>query len=163
MANLSILSATREPWVLQSSDSFDELVAQIESRLPDDTHIVVLEGNAMRCTDGFYNELVEKLKLPDYFGRNLNALDECVTDLEWLGLAGQPVVVIVRDAEVILQSDRDGFEGFIDVMRNACEEWSNAVAEGSEWDRPAVPFHVVLNCRELEAFKAQAFPYLEIP
>jgi len=162
MTDLSVLSAAHEPWVLQTLDSFDELVAQIEARMPDGTHIVVLEGNAMSSTDDFYNELIDKLRLPGYFGRNLNALDECVTDLEWLDLEGQPVVVIIRDAELVLRSDREMFEGFIDVMRNAGEEWSNEVAEGNEWDRPAVPYHVVLIYHELEAFNSHAFPRLKV-
>jgi ribonuclease inhibitor len=39
-----------------------------------------LDGNIIKSKDIFYNELEIKLNLPDYFGRNLDALWECIAD-----------------------------------------------------------------------------------
>ena len=101
-------------------------------------------GNLMRDVDEFYSELAKKLKLPDYFGKNLNALDECITDLEWLD-ANRPFVIIIRDSEFMLVNENELREGFIDVLTSAGEEWASEVSDGNDWDRPAVPFHVILN------------------
>ena len=161
LLDLSLLSIPQEPWVLQTYDSFEQLVAQVKTRVLN-IHVVVLEGKAMCGTEDFYNELTEKLKLPDYFGRNLNALDECLTDLEWLGLDGRALVVIVRDAEAMMHSDRELYDIFIGVMRDAGKEWSIAVTEGNEWDRPPVPFHVVFDYNEQDAFKVGDLPRLEV-
>lgn len=161
MANLSVLSTVNGPWIFQTFDSFDRLVIQIKRHIGVGIDAVVLEGRAMSGIDTFYNELIEKLNLPDYFGRNLNALDECMVDLEWL-LDGHPLVVIIRDAELMLEERNETFEGFIRVMRDTGEEWSKALAEGNEWDRPAVPFHTIFDYCELEAFNAHDFAHLDI-
>ena len=98
----------------------------------------------MQISADFYNEVSSKLKLPDYFRRNLNALDECIADLEWVD-GKSPVVIVVRNADMMLRETRVFFEGFVDVMTGAGEEWARPVQDGNEWDRPAVPFHTVLH------------------
>ena len=135
--------------------------------IPADSRVIILDTTAMSCpgefsdyTDPFYNELIEKLELPDYFGRNLNALDECMADLEWLHVDGRPMVIILRDAEMILPQDREAFEGLIDIMQRGGEEWSKPIAEGELWDRLAAPFHFVLCYEVLEGFNASDFPTL---
>jgi RNAse (barnase) inhibitor barstar len=139
---MTILSITSDPWVLRTVAPFKQLLSQIE--LSASIQVVVLEGGGMRSTEGFYAEIANKMKLPDYYGKNLNALDECVTDLEWIDY-GLPVVVIVRDAELMLNNDRELLHGFLDVMTSAGEEWSRPIQDGNDWDRPAVPFHVILH------------------
>ena len=168
MAGLSILSTTQSPWVLKALGPCDELLEQIKKNIPVDSRVIIFDTTAMSCpgefsdyTDPFYNELIEKLELPDYFGRNLNALSECMADLEWLHLDGRSLVMILRDAELILPKDREGFEALIDITRRVGEEWSIPIAEGVTWDRPASPFHLVLCYGEVEAFNASKLPPLD--
>lgn len=44
-----------------------------------------------------FAEFKRKLKFPSYFGRNWDAFEECLTDLEWLPGCGY--VIVVRVAE----------------------------------------------------------------
>ena len=141
---MTVFSTTTAPWVLRSVGLYDELLSQIKSGAMKAIQLVELDGGSMQVAADFYNEVSSKLKLPDYFGRNLNALDECVTDLEWVD-GNSAVVIVVRNADLMLKGERDLFEGFVDVMTSAGEEWANPIQDGNEWDRPAVPFHMVLH------------------
>jgi len=102
-----------------------------------------LDAQNMKTQDGFYDELSRALEFPDYFGRNLNALDECITDLDWLSVAGGILIVIASANVLLTDSADDLFEGFVSVLRDAGEEWSHPVEQGEAWDRPGLPFHVV--------------------
>lgn len=41
----------------------------------------VIHGNRILGWDALYDQLSEDLKLPEWFGRNLDALHDCLTDL----------------------------------------------------------------------------------
>ena len=83
---------------------------------------------------------------PHYFGQNWDALDECLNDLEWL--PGTCYVLGVFDAAQVLEAEGDQLSTFGAILTRTCEEWGKRVNEGQPWDRPAVPFHVLLQCGE---------------
>lgn len=141
---MTMFSTATEPWVVRCVGLYDEVLLKIKSGATDAIQLIELDGGRMQSSADFYTEVSSKLKLPDYFGRNLNALDECVTDLEWVD-GKSPVVIVIRNADLMLKGERDLFEGFIDVMTSAGEELASPVQDGNEWDRPAVPFHTVLH------------------
>lgn len=58
----------------------------------------ILDGNNMTTLDRVYDELEQVFDLPDYFGRNLDALEECLADMaEEEG----SLSIIVRHASVV--------------------------------------------------------------
>jgi RNAse (barnase) inhibitor barstar len=62
--------------------------------------------------------LEEALRLPDYFGRNWDALSDCLTDLSWL----QPGrVTLVHDAVPGLSSN--DLRTYVDVLATAVSDW----------------------------------------
>lgn len=50
-------------------------------RLPDARPVAILPGEA-KTRDAFFAELQVALALPDYFGRNWDALDECLSEMD---------------------------------------------------------------------------------
>ena len=44
-----------------------------------------------------YREIASSLEFPDYFGENLDALYECLTDMSWL--SAEAYVVVLTEAE----------------------------------------------------------------
>lgn len=40
--------------------------------------MIILDGNRMGDRDALHAELKEKLRLPDYYGGNLDALNDCL-------------------------------------------------------------------------------------
>jgi len=59
--------------------------------------------------------------LPDYFGRNWDAFDECIQDLEWVAASGY--LVVIANADRLLEKDKDNYDVFLDSMRTAAKEW----------------------------------------
>lgn len=47
------------------------------SAIPD----VVLQGDKMHSLSDFYSQIAKEMKLPDWFGRNLDALNDVIQDV----------------------------------------------------------------------------------
>lgn len=104
----------------------------------------VLRGAWMRTEPGCFDELAEALQLPDHFGRNWDAVRDCLTDLEQL--PGPGYLLLVRDADQVLAEEPAERLGvLLRVLDRSAAEWAEPVARGEWWDRPAVPFHAVLH------------------
>lgn len=103
-----------------------------------------LRGQKMRSTGLLMDEVGAALQFPHYFGENWAALDECVSDLEWIDLP-PGLVLLVRDAaDVLVDEPREELEALVTAMRDASDTYAKPIEEGEWWDRPAIAFHVVL-------------------
>lgn len=70
------------------------------------SHVFVAEidGSKARTLRGFYPRIAKTLLFPDYFGKNLDALLDCLCSLE---VIGQPeVVLLVRNVELFLSKEK---------------------------------------------------------
>jgi hypothetical protein len=134
-------------------DSFDRPFVFIASRafaaLPDGVCLVFLSGENLRTTADLMNSFAVAFGFPDYFGRNWNALYDCLVDLDWLPPAGYAVVISGANAILVDEPSHPEFEEpsdlavLLDLLHRVSEEWNTPVAEGEPWDRPGIPFHVV--------------------
>lgn len=133
------------PWVYEIGNEAEssELVNFV--RNAKGGRLFTLEGVNMATSDGFYDEFIRVFELPDYFGRNLNALNECLSDLDWLELETEFIVVLVKDSDEVLKDEgSDAREGMLDCFKFIGEEWAEPIELGEEWDRGAIPFHFIL-------------------
>ena len=93
----------------------------------------VLEGSVadIRTDEELFSVVASAMQFPDYFGHNWDALDECLSDMEWLPA-----------------------EGYLLVLRDAAEGWSQSPYElgrfvtawleaGEHWVEEQTPFHLV--------------------
>lgn len=105
---------------------------------------VRVRGRRMRSTDGLMAEMSAALQFPHYFGENWAALDECLSDMDWL-LPTKAIVVLVGEPSDVLRDEPiDELQALVKAISNASETYNSPIAEGEWWDRPAVPFHIVL-------------------
>ncbi|GAA2834258.1 barstar family protein [Crossiella cryophila] len=77
----------------------------------------VVDGSTLRTGRAALAAFAEALSFPDYFGGNLDALYDCLTDLSWL-----PAVehhVHWTHAEVLRRNDPDAFAGISEVLADA--------------------------------------------
>ena len=130
------------PWVqllvLKKRQDFD--FRSLQNQLSEFV-IKVIDGSKCKRRSDLFSELAHLFEFPSYFGYNWDALDECITDLEWM--PGRGYVLFIKNADQLLSEDvQDSYAIFIGIMKKAGEEWS--IPQGGEWARPAVPFHVVL-------------------
>ncbi|ACZ20095.1 hypothetical protein Sked_01230 [Sanguibacter keddieii DSM 10542] len=104
----------------------------------------VLRGGEMRTEPDLFRETAAALQFPLYFGKNRDAFHDVIQDLD-LGPVRDGIVIIVSEPDKVLcDSERKVLRWFIEEMRDACVVWNSPVEEGQWWDRPPVPFHVVI-------------------
>lgn len=84
----------------------------------DQTRFVFIDGNTCDTIEKCYITLAQQLSMPDYFGYNLDALEEVLADLEWI--EEERIVLIVLNVEVLLQKEPDIKNDFLDILR-LCE------------------------------------------
>jgi len=141
------LQSLKPPWtvllVLQAGQRAESVV-----RTPDKFVVRVIRGRRCRRAGELFAEIAEALEFPDYFGHNWDALEECLTDLEWL--PGKGYVLLLTAAEQILTDDEEEFATFLEVLSDAGEAWASG--QGAEGKR-AKPFHTVLIVSERDQSK----------
>lgn len=78
------------------------------------------------------------------FGGNWNALEECLDYLdEWLPADGY--IMVVEDAEDVLGAEPQHLSALLCTLDAVGRWWSEPVEGNGRFDRPARPFHVLLN------------------
>ena len=77
---------------------------------------VILEGSRMIDRVAVHNHLAERLQLPSYYGRNMDALYDVLTEL------GEETEIVLRDpGDVVKHLGKYG-EALLNVMQEAAEE-----------------------------------------
>lgn len=136
------VEAEFRPLLLEGDDQSvgSAVIGWVESGLTART----VRGRKMRTLGGLFDEFAAALQFPLYFGENQDAFNECIAELETLP-AGEGYVVTITEPDQVLAdaSDRD-LVWLTRSLASAAEEWRQPVELGEWWDRPAVPFHVVL-------------------
>jgi hypothetical protein len=105
----------------------------------------------MRTVDALFDEMAAALQFPHYFGENWPALDECLSDLDWLPGGAGTVVLLVEPGEVLVDAHEAELGAFVRAIVHAATTYAGPIDRGEWWDRPAVPFHVVVSVLPDEA------------
>ena len=108
------------------------------------TFKTILEGKRMKNIKDFHAEIERKLEMPDYYGKNWNALGETINDLSWLDFNN--FVILIRDYDLVLSEE--AFEQkseFLCIFENAMAEWENVPNyEGEDEYREVSSFLVIV-------------------
>ena len=148
----------KKPWVFITEEAISRddtlkkpLLLEI---IPKNILLLELDAALMQGREGMYREFAAVMKFPDYFGNNYNALDDCMTDLQWLPADGY--LLLIKNSEFLLSKEDDGvLKGLLSILDSAGEEWTKPVKLGDWWgNRDGLPFHTIL---ELNKGKAAAF------
>jgi Barstar (barnase inhibitor) len=108
----------------------------------------ILRGSKMRFAKILFDEIAATMQFPGYFGENYNALNECLIDLPWK--PSRAYLIVIVDSDQILTEANDSglkktdFEVLCEIFSRAYKKLINPVVKGELWDRPAIPFHVVM-------------------
>ena len=83
--------------------------------------IAVLDGTVAATRAGFFQEIAHVLSFPDYFGRNWDAVYDCLTDLNWLPAAGY--VLVLDEFDRFATNESEQWNIALKVLREACAFW----------------------------------------
>jgi hypothetical protein len=102
-----------------------------------------VRGDKMRALEGVFDEFAAAWQFPLYFGRNKDSFGDCLENLSPTPGKGF-VVVVVNPEEVLADEPAHELEWLVRALKSAATEWGTPIELGEWWDRPAAPFHVIL-------------------
>lgn len=80
----------------------------------DNERFVFIDGNTCDTLAKCYATLVQQLSLPDYFGFNLDALEEVLADADWI--KEEKVHIIILNEKDLLKNDLAKKDSFLDIL-----------------------------------------------
>lgn len=104
--------------------------------------VIPLSASDLTTVPELMAALAAALEFPDWFGQNLDALMDCLTDLSWQDEGeegGRGYLLLLTGLAGIQASDPDGLEKLLEVLAVAAEVWQ---ADG-------VPFWVLADAEGL--------------
>ena len=86
------------------------------------TLVANIDGQQVDTLEKFYQELIVQLKFPDNFGRNLDAFDEMINDLNWLDES--TICLVFKNYDDFLSEENDeAREIILTILDDAAAEW----------------------------------------
>ncbi|MER8012383.1 barstar family protein [Streptomyces sp. NPDC094149] len=87
--------------------------------------VFLLDGARMTNQASLFGEFQEKLQFPEYFGKNWNALDECLADLDWLDERG--FLLVIESGNSLLCDEDEEVRGmFGSLLTDIAQEWAES-------------------------------------
>ena len=80
-----------------------------------------IEGRNIARKEQLLNHTAMALQFPKDFGHNWDALEECLTDLEWVDADGY--LIYYDHIDGLLEAHPDQFETFVEIARDAVASW----------------------------------------
>ena len=80
-----------------------------------------IEGKNISRKEQLLNHVATALRFPNYFGGNWDALEECLTDMEWVDAPGY--LIYFDNIDGLLAAQPDQFETFVEICRDAVGSW----------------------------------------
>jgi len=115
---LKLLPDSQRAGVFQTAIDADEIVAAAKTVGLD---VFKLDLAGARGKNDLLDRCAKALRFPAHFGKNWDALNDCLTDFEWL--RGKGLVLIVTNAKKFAEAHEEPFHTAIDVLNQAAEYW----------------------------------------
>ena len=125
------VAETTDLWTLECdrSRAAEALIGWRDSGL----NVRTLRGSKMRTSPGLFDECAAALQFPNYFGENWAAFDECLSDMDWLPLAGGTVLLVLDAGQTL--ADVEDLSTLIRAIGRASLAYATPIEQGEWWDR----------------------------
>jgi hypothetical protein len=107
---------------------------------PPDVVVRILDGRRCRTKRALLAEMARVLGFPTYFGATWDALEDCLTDLEWLPARGYRLIIL--DADRLLARAPADYATLVALLEDVGRAWGTRATGHA--GREAVAFHTVL-------------------
>jgi RNAse (barnase) inhibitor barstar len=137
------------PWLVVATDSrrVDLMLSEVRRAAG---LLVTLDGSELRSESELFDKFAQSLRFPSYFGRNWDALEECLGDVyNWLrcGIC----VVSFMHPELILAQEPDSLETFLSVLHRSAEWIAKPISDEGVLNRPGVSLHFLFRTDRIGA------------
>ena len=82
----------------------------------------VIEGKEIETMAQFFTSVAKQLTLPSYFGKNLDALYDCLCDFSWTDVTAVQIVFKDYDSFLIKESQQKRWD-ILAVLNDSANEW----------------------------------------
>jgi RNAse (barnase) inhibitor barstar len=140
---IETLRSANGPWVVKYIGQAQDLLSSIKKlfRGGRGVHISLLDGSKMNTLTDVYREMRTEFNFPSYFGNNLDALDECLSDPDIM--TEDNYITILVNSDLLLKDEEiDKVYGFVETLKEVGEGW--AKSNDANRENKIVPFHVIL-------------------
>lgn len=101
----------------------------------------VLDGSKIYDKKTFLEKIARAMRFPDYFGRNWDALNDCVTDMTWTRAEG--FVLVFQEPRRFLETSPKDWDVALEILKSATESWQER----------GTPFYVLLRGKISRSFQ----------
>ncbi|MFF3344695.1 barstar family protein [Streptomyces sp. NPDC002779] len=144
------ITGTSEPWVVFVPETDVEVPRQLSGLESKGGQVYHLDSRELMTEQGIYGAFAQALQFPGYFGRNWDAMVDCLDDLCGAVTRGVGIAVVVDEADRLL--DTEHFPLFVSVLCQGADRANSAVdLDGFPQDRPAVAEHFVFRFRDFDS------------
>lgn len=94
-----------------------------KEQIPVEFAIIEIDANEVTSLREFYEVLAKAMHFPDYFGFNLDSLDELLNDLTWI--EDEKLAIFFKNSEKFLEKERNETKilTLLDLLDATCEDW----------------------------------------
>lgn len=94
--------------------------------------LYALDGKKISDKPTFLDKIARAMKFPDYFGKNWDALNDCLTDMEWA--RGSGYILLYQAPDRFIKTSPEQWKIAVDIFNTAIEFWGQV----------NIPFYVLL-------------------
>lgn len=118
---ISALQGDRAPGLYQSAADLDpeELGVICQEQ---DFQLGYLDGSSLTNKAEVLSACATALQFPSHFGHNWDALEECLTDLEWLPASGY--LLFYNHPKPFAQNHPKDWKTLMEIFQAAIDEWN---------------------------------------
>jgi RNAse (barnase) inhibitor barstar len=104
------------------SNNYKFLKESYISKKDKNTEVAILDGKIISTMADFYTQIAKQLHLPSHFGKNLDALFDCLCDFSWLDTNNVHIVLRGYD-EFLAKEPRNKRWDILVTFNDAANEW----------------------------------------
>jgi RNAse (barnase) inhibitor barstar len=107
-------------------------------------YVAGIDANNCKTKKSFLIVIGTAFQFPSYFGQNLDALKECLNDLEWLDKPNY--ILLIKNAKELLSEEPEEVrDKILILLEDVSKEWANVPNyEGEDAYRKRADFRVRL-------------------
>ena len=122
--------------IVKASFSKEDLYTLLYNAEHSETCVGVIRGSICCTLNGFFKEISATLHFPYYFGWNWAAVDECLTDLDWLSFT--KILIVIDDYGQLFSAEQDRT-----ALCNTLVKYLDSFIQ--YWEGLSVPTEVIIN------------------
>jgi hypothetical protein len=108
-------------------------INKIKKQLLEGDHLWLINGNKCTTKKGIFNEFQTTMSFPDYFGKNWDALIDCMGDLAWINrlkkIKKQSHFVIISQANKLTELNFNDRKILLYVLSCIEDRWNEGLSD----------------------------------